>query len=564
MRWYFFAATARGEHRALRPKIERFLASNDAPELRALYATAFPDAQLVSQTARALASLETPLTLRMHGFALGQVQQGAEGLEYLLKALRLAEAYGDYDQVVAAATDISNFHIRRGQYREGHEWITWALVQHGTNGCQDELRRLVATSLLAYTRILTDQLVGLESLLAEIEMPDELVGLPTTETAISTLGDWHFVHGRFEDAAHHYQRNLDAVPRAQMPFFAVDVVPALLRMGRSEEAAQLGERARVLAGNADPVPRALGMLASGLAATASDAERAVAELSQAQALLSGNLEAQRLAQASIALAGMHLRRGDLQLAIEALRKGAAGIDQLGFSGWRLCGGVLSDKELWRLRKVYLHEDLDLEIEVLGEASIRFRERVIEPSQRNAECLVVLAANQKGLTGQQLAGLLYGEKAVSGTLKALISRLRDILPIDSRPYRLGVRHRADFLELMEHLKHGRVRQALNLYKGPLLPESEAPAVIELREHIDESLRQAVLASGDAEAMVELANRTDADDLELLEAAFEHVPRNDPQSPLLRARIRQVRRDWGADPDGEEDVKPPSRNRRSSER
>ncbi len=153
----------------------------------------------------------------------------------------------------------------------------------------------------------------------------------------------------------------------------------------------------------------------------------------------------------------------------------------------------------------------------------------------------------------------------GTLKALISRLRGTIPVESRPYRLGVPFRADFLELLEHLKRGHVRQALNLYKGPLLPESEAPAVVELREHIDEALRQAVLESGDAEAMIELANRTGAGDLELLETALEYVPQNDPQSPLLRARIRQVRRDWEADVEERGDgAKRPRRGRRSGER
>ncbi|MFU8888146.1 MAG: hypothetical protein ACNA8N_06075, partial [Trueperaceae bacterium] len=127
----------------------------------------------------------------------------------------------------------------------------------------------------------------------------------------------------------------------------------------------------------------------------------------------------------------------------------------------------------------------------------------------------------------------------------VSRLRSTIPLTSRPYRIAVPFRADFLDLIEHLEQGRVRQALTLYRGPLLPDSEAPAVVELREYIDESLRQAVLASGDHEAMLELAKRTDDQDLELLEAAARHMPQNDPQSPLLRARIRQIRRDWGSD-------------------
>ncbi len=121
----------------------------------------------------------------------------------------------------------------------------------------------------------------------------------------------------------------------------------------------------------------------------------------------------------------------------------------------------------------------------------------------------------------------------------------MIPLTSRPYKIAVPFRADFLELMAFLEQGRVRQALNLYRGQLLPSSEAPAVVELREHVDESLRQAVLSSGDHEAMLELANRTGSRDLELLEAAASHMSPNDPQSPLLRARIRQIQRDWGSD-------------------
>jgi len=160
-------------------------------------------------------------------------------------------------------------------------------------------------------------------------------------------------------------------------------------------------------------------------------------------------------------------------------------------------------------------------------------------------ITVLANAREGISLETLAIRLYGDRAVSGTTKAAVSRLRSQIPLTSRPYKIGVPFRADFLDLLEHLRRGRVRQALNLYRGPLLPGSEAPAIVELREQIDESLRQAVLGSADAEAMLELANRTDAGDLELLEEAYRYMPRNDPQSPLLRARIRQIRRDWGSE-------------------
>ncbi|MCA1789972.1 MAG: hypothetical protein LC667_08960, partial [Thioalkalivibrio sp.] len=480
------------------------------------------------------------------------------GLEYLQKALRMAEAFADVDQVVGAATDICNFHIRRGSYREAREWIQWALQQYVAGDCRDELRRIAAVSLLAYTRLLTEQVVSIDSIIPEIDLPDEMAGLPTTETAVSTVGDWHFLNGRFGEAEKYYRKNLDAMPRSQLAFFVPDVIPPLIRLGRSLEAESLGQRAKALTASADAVSCALGLLSNGLSLVDTDPGRAIEELQASQDMLSGNLEAQRLAQVSITLSGLQVRQGDLAGAMEALQKGAAGISQLGFMGWRLLGGVLGEGEIRALWRKFNHVEQDLEIDFLGALGVLLRNKAVAISLRHAECVAVLASNPQGMSG-------YGDRAVAGTMKALISRLRGTIPVESRPYRLAVPYRADFLELLELLKRGHVRQALNLYKGALLPESDAPAVVEMREHIDESLRQAVLESGDAEAMIELANRMGADDLELLETALEYVPQNDPQSPLLRARIRQVRRDWEADGvKRDEQVNRPRRSRRSSER
>jgi hypothetical protein len=69
-------------------------------------------------------------------------------------------------------------------------------------------------------------------------------------------------------------------------------------------------------------------------------------------------------------------------------------------------------------------------------------------------------------------------------------------------------------------------------------------VELREHLEESLRQAVLASGDADAMIDLANQQ-GDDLELWEETRRHLPPNDPRRPLANARIRRIRKRWRAE-------------------
>ena len=342
MRWWFTAATSLGYHRNVRPSVERHLRTHEAPELRALYASAFPGPSLVAETRRAVAGLETPLTLRLHGFALGQVEGGDGGLDFLMRALHMAEAFRDVDQVVAAATDICNYHIRRGNYLEAQEWAQWALYQHSAGGSRDELRKLVATSLLVFTRLLTDQTVGVEALVEEIDINEELHGRPTTEALVSTVGDWHFLNERWEESAQRHRSNVEAMPRSQFPFFAPDLVQSLLRLGLGDEASAVGNRARAMTATADTVSRAQGLLAAGMALMSQDPESAEAALSGALSLLEGNLEAHRLAQVAVCLAGLRSRLDDAAGASDALKKGARGIDQLAFTGWRLVGGLLPD------------------------------------------------------------------------------------------------------------------------------------------------------------------------------------------------------------------------------
>jgi hypothetical protein len=90
-----------------------------------------------------------------------------------------------------------------------------------------------------------------------------------------------------------------------------------------------------------------------------------------------------------------------------------------------------------------------------------------------------------------------------------------------------------------LQEGRVREALTLYRGPLLPASDAEGVVETRHMLEASLRQAVLASGDVEALMDLANRL-GDDLEVWEAALRAMPDTDPRYPLAQARAEHLGR------------------------
>ena len=162
--------------------------------------------------------------------------------------------------------------------------------------------------------------------------------------------------------------------------------------------------------------------------------------------------------------------------------------------------------------------------------------------RQAELLVLLLARKEGLRGEGLALALYGE-AKSPALRMEVLRLRQRgLAVESRPYRLAQALRADFLEVWEALRQGDLREALARYRGPLLPQSQAPGVEALRAELEEALRRAVLAQGEVESLFLLAKRL-GEDLEVWEALLERLPSQDPRRPIARARVERLREEWG---------------------
>jgi hypothetical protein len=363
MRWWFSASIAENRQGSVRSEVEQVLESREAPELRALYAAAFPGPELLAETQRALAALRTPVTLRMHGFALVQQSVGDDGISFLMKALRLSEALGDPDQVVGAATDIANYYLIRGHYQDGAEWASWAVEQHYSLMGKDELRRLAAVGLLAFSRILVEDLVGLELLLDDLKAATDLIGGPTSEVINSTLGDWAVVTGDYVAAEKHYRLNLERLPREQYHLAALDLVPALRALGRDAEARVIGRRVRSLTRDSDEISRALGLLTHALSLVGVDNKVAERDLEHVCKVLGRGTEAHRLAQASVALARVRLSQEDTIGARQALQMGVPGLKGLGRSGWRL---VFSwGSELDDIVSLYRGEGVMLELSFLG-------------------------------------------------------------------------------------------------------------------------------------------------------------------------------------------------------
>src|SRR5690606_15484596 len=171
---------------------------------------------------------------------------------------------------------------------------------------------------------------------------------------------------------------------------------------------------------------------------------------------------------------------------------------------------------------------------------RLRGAPVRLTPRLAELLALLSLHPEGLSGEQLLLLAYGEDGRMGTLKAALSRLRAVVPVASQPYRLGVPYEVDALLLQDALRRGDVRTALRRYRGPLLPSSEVPFLADLREHLAEALRSAVIQSGDEGLLLALAEFSE-DDLELWELVVDRLGDSDPRLPLARSRLERVRRD-----------------------
>jgi transcriptional regulator of acetoin/glycerol metabolism len=188
-----------------------------------------------------------------------------------------------------------------------------------------------------------------------------------------------------------------------------------------------------------------------------------------------------------------------------------------------------------------------QLRVLGRPSA---ELVIGPDAvplrlRHAEILFLLTLSPDGLTAEQLAIELHDRTTAPVTLRAELSRLRELLArhgpvaLGSRPYRLLAPLDTDVAEVHRLLHRGAYRRALSSYPGPLLPESQAPGVETARERLRHELRACLIAGGDADLLWTYAQRPEAvDDLEIWQACLDALPPSSRRLPVVGARVRQL--------------------------
>jgi hypothetical protein len=246
-----------------------------------------------------------------------------------------------------------------------------------------------------------------------------------------------------------------------------------------------------------------------------------------------------LVEATVAAAQAHLRVERLQLAAAkqsspARRRGAATSGTGRDSGTSGTGG--SAGSLYRNSLQLLGRD---------QALLSIDGRTVALSARHSEILALLSTHPEGLNAEELCALLYPGDASTMTLRAEMVRLRKVLQQlnpaavpESRPYRLPLDLVPDSGQVLNCLQRGAHRIALEIYRGAVLPRSEAPGIAELRSRVSSLLRDAVLTDGSAETLLRYAELPEArDDVEVRLAALKLLP---PRSPKRAAIVADLER------------------------
>lgn len=185
----------------------------------------------------------------------------------------------------------------------------------------------------------------------------------------------------------------------------------------------------------------------------------------------------------------------------------------------------------------------LQLEFLGgRPQVRAAGGLVTLGLRQAELLAVLALCPEGLTSEQLALALYGDRGKPVTVRAEVSRLRRVLgqALQSRPYRLAAPFHSDFEDVERMIEAGQLTRALKRYADQLLRHSEVPLIVEARQRLDGSIRNAVLASANPDLLAAwCAGPAGREDQPAAELLLGLLPVDDERHPAAQARAQRLR-------------------------
>ncbi len=529
LEWRLVAGFDQSDYKELLPDIEAYLEKNEAPELRARYAGTIADIETsFAQAQRAAAAMVTPLTL----YQLGQLHPDSElGSEVLRRSVKLAESSGRPHDVARNAGSLAENLINLGRFREAANWSSWALQTFDREGLKDGSRRLRLLYVCASARIVTGNISGLREVLLEASNASDSAELSVATTVRAVLANLELVLGNLSEAEELATENFESGPRWRLGEFAVPLVRILLEQGKVDEARSRAQYSVTLTTEEDEFISLPASLALGMTYTFSSPEAAPDHLLKVYRAI--DIEA-----SFRCMAALHLLKLGVICFADLDSEQQEMLKTLSPTGFRLfCGPEAAFVEVWNTLSA---QHVPLRIKVLGQEDVWFGDKQLALSERSLEILVLLALHPAGLSPEVLHSYLYSnEETTLVALRSAVSRLRAVVPVSTYPdlYRITVPFSLDFRDCEKAISRAELRTALELYRGPLLVRSDAPAVREARLFLEERLRQGTLYSGDAETLLPLAE-TLRDDLELWQAACAALATGDARLPLVRAQLRRV--------------------------
>jgi hypothetical protein len=246
-----------------------------------------------------------------------------------------------------------------------------------------------------------------------------------------------------------------------------------------------------------------------------------------------------LVEATVAAAQAQLRVERLQLAAELSRKP---VRRRHAASDARPGAEAKEGSLYRNSLQLLGRDQAL-LSIEGKTAVL--------SARHSEILALLSAHPDGLSAEELSLLLYPGDGSTMTLRAEMVRLRKVLQQlnpaavpESRPYKLTMDLVPDSGQVLSCLQRGAHRIALEIYRGAVLPRSEAPGIVELRHKVSKLLREAVLTDGSAESLLKYAALPEAsDDVVIRRAALRLLPPRSPKRAAVVADLERLEAELG---------------------
>ncbi|NGN83433.1 GAF domain-containing protein [Arthrobacter silviterrae] len=168
------------------------------------------------------------------------------------------------------------------------------------------------------------------------------------------------------------------------------------------------------------------------------------------------------------------------------------------------------------------------------------------SERHTEILAMLALHPAGLTAEELSDMVYPEGTSLTSIRAEMVRLRKLLHRhgpslvpESRPYRLPRALVVDADQVLSYLNRGAHRLALNIYKGAVLPRSEAPALASLRTRVGLLLREAILTDASPDVLLAYLQLPEAaDDVDAWHSALRLLPPRSPRRAAVVAHLESL--------------------------